>query len=86
MTNIQIADLGDGVPDTIWDPECNQWLSFDINELPHWDNSREEAKKKAIEANNIFFEHLAKCPSDEVLLLGYLDWKDDPVNYKCYGG
>ena len=72
-------------PAVVWDEICEQWVSYDIDEIPHWAETQDEAKAKAVEATNIFLEHLAKCPTDEALLAFSHDWEDEPQNFICNG-
>jgi len=83
MTQVQTAEIAES-PRVDWDNECDQWITFDLDGNPHWDDNRQGAITKAIEANNVIMEHLAKCPTDEALLAWSHDWTDDPVNYKCF--
>ena len=86
MTTIQTAEIESigKSKDVFWDNECDQWIAFDMDGIPHWDNKRSEAITKAQEANNVIMEHLAKCPTDEALMAWSHDWADEPVNYKCF--
>ena len=84
MTTVQIANTLEENPRVDWDMDCDQWITFDLDGMPHWDSTRQGVIAKVIEANNIIMEHLAKCPTDEGLLIYERDWEDDPVNFKCY--
>ena len=68
------------------DEYIGEWVSYDLNEIPHWSQIRVEAEQKALDANRVILDHKEKCPSDwDLIEFGYRDWKNDPVNFKCNG-
>ena len=63
---IQVANTNEAV-EVEWDVLCDEWVAYDIDEMPHWGVTRTAARNRAIEANNVILEHLAKCPTDAAL-------------------